>query len=122
MNFSERSFSTEFLDPPIGYMVSLDDSKRRIVQEALKRNSPRAFLVTEDGDIIIGATEFHKNIVNGRSREYKVLDKGTIIPKSKKINFIYSDNFKSSLSREDRIEEQQKVRDAINHFLEINFS
>ena|SRR6185437_8938347 len=112
----------ESLEPPVGYIVNLDDSKKREIQQALKRNSTRAFLVTEDGDIVISSTGFHKDVVNGRSREYKILDKGTIVPKARKINFVYSDNFQSNLSIEDRVEEQQKVRDALNQFLETDYS
>lgn len=112
----------EYLEPPVGYMVSNNEKDKKDIQRGIENMQTRAFLVTEDGDIVIGKTPFHKDITTGRSREFKVLDKGTIVPKSEKINFIYSDNFKSALSREDRLAEQQKVRDSINSFLEIKYS
>ena len=123
--YTETS-NTEYLDPefslPSIYIVANSESKKTAINKSLAKKEVRAFMVNEDGDVIIGDTEFHDDIARTHGR-FPILEKGTIVPKSNRINFVYSDNFRSSiLSTQVRHEVQNKIRHSINEFLGTNFN
>lgn len=112
---------SSLMEPPVYYSVNIDSSNRESILRDLNRQRPRAFMVSEDGDIYIGDTEFHKDMA-GKHGKFAVLEKGTIHPKSGKINFIHSSAFHSSVTKSAEEQEiQQKIKDEINSFLGTNF-
>ncbi len=108
------------IEIPFGFLVNCEYSNREEITNALKHNHTRAFIVTSDGDIIIGKTSFHKDIITGRPEE--ILEKGTIVPKSQRINFIHSSQYRnSSVNSKDRVVIQSKISGEINNFLGISY-